>query len=195
MKRTLILGLVVAPLALTGCGSGRHNQQYLERSVVNGAASSVEGLSIRDAYITTPVAKGGTAVVAFSLYADTPAAATQLVSVTSQKLSGNVPAQLSLVREGVSQVATAVPVDFQSGPGANIASATFSDIATAALPAAYFDVTFTFANNLVQTLPDVPVAQVGQVDPLSTGVPTSFPEQPFPLRTTLPGEGVASSAP
>lgn len=195
MKRTLLLGLVVvAPLTLTGCGSGRHNAQYLEHSVVTGVSASIEGLSIRNAYFTTPVAKGGTAVLTFSVYADTRAAATQLVSVTSGKLSAGTPAELSTVTAGVTKVASAVPIDFQSGPGANIAAATFSDVAVPLLSATYSDVTFTFANNLTETL-QVPVAQTGAVDPLSTAIPSTFPEQPFPLRTSLPGEGGAGSAP
>lgn len=181
-------------LALAGCGSGRHNQQYLERSVVNGTSTSIEGLSIRSAYIIAPVSKGGTATVSFAMYADTPAAATQLVRVTSQQLAGAVPAELSTVTAGVPKLTNAVTIDYQSGPGANGAAAMFRDVAVNVASATYFSVTFTFANSLTQTL-DVPVAQIGQVDPLSSGLPTSFPEQPFPLSTTLPGEAVASSAP
>ena len=84
--------LALAPvlaLALAGCGSGRHNENYLEHSVVNGASYHAGGLGIYDAFISAPATKGGTTKIIFSVYADSAADSTTLASVAAPDLAAD----------------------------------------------------------------------------------------------------------
>ncbi len=180
----LALALPVVALAVAGCGSGRHNENYSEHSVVNGVSYRSGGLGIYNAVISYPAAKGGTTNVLFSVYADDTDSTNTLRSVTAATIA-NTPAALGRITGGKVAPEAELTIDHQYATGSTLSQATFSDLSAPVIAGAYYPVTFAFSTGLTTTL-EVPVALNGAINPASTIPPSALPDQPFTAASAAP---------
>lgn len=179
-------------LALTGCGSGRYNQNFEQRAPVGGADLLLGDLELRNAYILSPAKVGGDALVVFSLFGRAGAAPEQLTGVTLPSVS-DAPLQLLQIEDGRQVPVPGIEVDAAQTTGERLYAASARRLKADLPPATYHDAVFDFSAHGPLTL-RVPVRTIGQVQPGSTVLPSGFPDEPFPARDGLPG-GLSTAAP
>ena len=197
MKRPRPASLIVVlgtagVLALTGCGSGRYNQNFEQRAPVGGADLLISDLELRNAYILSPAKVGGDALVVFSLFGRAGAAPEQLTGITLPSASDE-PLQLLQIEDGRQVPVPDIDVDAMQTTGARLYAASARGLKADLPPATYHDAVFAFSAHGPLTL-RVPVRTIGQVEPGSTVLPNGFPDVPFPARDGLPGGSSTAAA-
>ncbi|MEV5652693.1 hypothetical protein AB0L57_30965 [Nocardia sp. NPDC052254] len=121
-----------AALALSGCGAGQISQTAHQVAAVNGNAATIGNMALRDVRILLPQseeytnAKGGKAVIAFSVINQGSARADELVSVTSDLGQVKITPEKPQLAPGQTVVA--------AGPAATAGSAPTSSAAPTSAP-------------------------------------------------------------
>jgi copper(I)-binding protein len=176
--------LLVVPLVLmSACSAGRHNPQFKEGTAEDGVSAVVGGNAVRDAYIATTAAKGGSTLASVYVARLVPGSDT-LVSATSPVAGG-----IEIMSGGTEVASVPVTAD---GPGT--VALNLTDLTRPIDTASYYPITLTFATAGEVTL-QVPVLRPGIVAPGSTTLPTVVPDVPNGSTVPLQDRSVVPNTP